>query len=83
MNTQSIVVSSATGTVTIIGGEITAVNLDFEGQYYTRNFITFYGGGGQGGRAFAKVKPLAIGGGIESIAMLMVVSTQSTNHRLR
>lgn len=65
------VVIPAQGTVTIINGEITAVNITSAGNFYSRNFyITFVGGGGQGALAFATVADLVDGGGVESVAML-------------
>lgn len=65
------VVIPATGTVTIIDGEITTVNITNPGNFYSRDFyITFIGGGGVGALAFAKIAALVDGGGIESVAML-------------
>ena len=65
------VVIPATGTVTIINGEITAVNITSPGNFYSRDFyITFVGGGGQGALAFATIADLVDGGGVESVAML-------------
>ncbi len=65
------VVIPATGTVTIIDGEITAVNITTPGNFYSRNFyITFSGGGGVGALAFATIADLVDGGGVASVAML-------------
>ena len=65
------VVEPAQGNVTIINGEITAVNITDPGRFYTRDFyINFIGGGGQGALAFATIAPLVNGGGIEAVAML-------------
>lgn len=65
------VVIPAEGTVTIIDGAITAVNITKPGNFYQRDFyITFTGGGGQGALAFANIQSLVDGGGVESVAML-------------
>ena len=65
------VVRPAQGTVTIIDGEITQVNITDAGNFYSRDFyITFVGGGGQGALAFANIADLVDGGGVESVAML-------------
>ena len=64
-------VEPATVTSTVIGGVVTGVTIVEEGAKYTKDFyVSFYGGGGQGAYAFAKVKSSREDGGIESITMI-------------
>ena len=64
------VVVPASGTCTIINGEITGVTITNPGKFYTKNFyISFVGGGGVGASAFATVAELVDGGGVTAVAM--------------
>lgn len=66
--------TSPSGTATIVGEEITAININSPGSGYKEDFyIYFYGGGGTGALALATVSPIeedGTGGEVTNITMV-------------